>query len=173
MDDVVTLFTRAATIGVQSWNEEARTLDVVFATSNPVERQDYKGAFLERLDEHYEKRPGEMPNLTRPPSSFVEEGRVVISCEPEEHGIAYAAERLGPGAVVYASDYPHWDAEFPGSVAAIRDQEDLDVATRRGVRLERALQSQDVLVACPLSGKPNRPDFEQRPRLLQVGALVR
>jgi HK97 family phage prohead protease len=50
MDDVVTLFTRAATIGAQSWNEEARTLDVVFATSNPVERQDYKGTYLERLD---------------------------------------------------------------------------------------------------------------------------
>lgn len=90
-------------------------------------------SFLERLDEHYEKRPREMPHLTRPPSSFVEEGRVVISCEPEEHGIAYAAERLGPGAVVYASDYPHWDAEFPGSVAAIRDREDLDLATRRAI----------------------------------------
>jgi len=50
MDDVVTLFTRAATIGAQSWNEEARTLDVVFATSNPVERQDHRGTFLERLD---------------------------------------------------------------------------------------------------------------------------
>jgi HK97 family phage prohead protease len=50
MDDVATLFTRAATIGAQSWNEEARTLDVVFATSNPVERQDYKGTYLERLD---------------------------------------------------------------------------------------------------------------------------
>src|ERR1700730_2380392 len=44
MDDVVTLFTRAATIGAQSWNEEARTLDVVFATSNPVERQDHRDA---------------------------------------------------------------------------------------------------------------------------------
>jgi HK97 family phage prohead protease len=50
MDDVVTLFTRAATVGAQSWNEEARTLDVVFATGNPVERQDYKGTYLERLD---------------------------------------------------------------------------------------------------------------------------
>jgi hypothetical protein len=50
MDEVMTLFTRAATIGAQSWNEEARTLDVVFATSNPVERQDYKGTYLERLD---------------------------------------------------------------------------------------------------------------------------
>jgi hypothetical protein len=90
-------------------------------------------AFLERLDEHYEKRPGEMPGLTRPPSEFIAGGRVVISCEPEEHGLRYAAERLGPGAVVWASDYPHWDAEFPGSVAAVRDRDDLDPATRRAI----------------------------------------
>jgi predicted TIM-barrel fold metal-dependent hydrolase len=90
-------------------------------------------AFLERLDEHYEKRAGEMPGLRRPPSAFVGEGRVVISCEPEEHGIRYAAERLGPGAVVYASDYPHWDAEFPGSVDAVRDRRDLDEPTKRAI----------------------------------------
>jgi len=90
-------------------------------------------AFLERLDEHYEKRPAEMPALHRPPSAFVADGRVVISCEPEEHGIGYAAERLGDGAVVYASDYPHWDAEFPGSVAAIRDRADLAPATRDAI----------------------------------------
>jgi predicted TIM-barrel fold metal-dependent hydrolase len=53
-------------------------------------------------------------------------------------GIAYVAERLGAGAVVYASDYPHWDAEFPGSVAAIRDRDDLDVATRRAILGENA-----------------------------------
>ncbi len=90
-------------------------------------------SFVERLDEHFEKRPGEMPGLSRPPSSFVTDGQVVVSCEPEEHGIAYAVERLGAGAVVYASDYPHWDAEFPGSVAAIRDRDDLDRGARRAI----------------------------------------
>ncbi len=89
-------------------------------------------SFLERLDEHYEKRGAEMP-VRRRPSEFVAEGRVVVSCEPEEHGIAYAAERLGPGVVVYASDYPHWDAEFPGSVAAIADRDDLEPSTRRAI----------------------------------------
>ncbi len=95
-------------------------------------------SYLERLDEHFEKRPGEMPELSHPPSSFVTDGRVVVSCEPEEHGIAYAAERLGAGAIVYASDYPHWDAEFPGSVAAIRDRADLAPATRRAILGENA-----------------------------------
>ena len=82
-------------------------------------------AFLERLDEHHEKRPGEMPAIARPPSAYLDDGRVVVSCEPEEHGIAYAVERLGTHVVAYASDYPHWDAEFPGSVAHVRDRNDL------------------------------------------------
>jgi uncharacterized protein len=114
-------------------------------------------AFLERLDEHFEKRPGEMPGLTRPPSTFVGDGRVVISCEPEEHGIRYAAERLGPGAVIYASDYPHWDAEFPGSVAAIRDREDLDAGTRRAIlgdNARRLLGPRFERIAVPAEGGP-------------------
>jgi len=114
-------------------------------------------SFLERLDEHYEKRPAEMPGVTQPPSEYVTEGRVVISCEPEEHGIAYAAERLGPGAVVYASDYPHWDAEFPGSVAAVRDRRDLDPATRQAIlggNARRLLGPR--LAAHPLSAEGSR-----------------
>jgi len=74
-----------------------------------------------------------MPLLTQPPSAYVADGRVVVSCEPEEHAIAYVAERLGDGVVAYASDYPHWDAEFPGSVAAIRDRADLADTTKRAV----------------------------------------
>ncbi len=111
-------------------------------------------SFLERLDEHYEKRGAEMP-VHRRPSEFVAEGRVVISCEPEEHGIAYAVDRLGPGVVVYASDYPHWDAEFPGSVAEVRDREDLDPDARRAIlagNARRLLGPRFDRVAAPSRG---------------------
>ena len=90
-------------------------------------------SFLERLDEHYEKRPGEMAAIPRPPSEYAADGRVVVTCEPEEHGIAYAVERLGPHVVAYASDYPHWDAEFPGSVAHISDRADLTDDAKRAI----------------------------------------
>jgi predicted TIM-barrel fold metal-dependent hydrolase len=114
-------------------------------------------AFLERLDEHYEKRGGELAGLQRLPSEFVAAGRVVISCEPEEHGIRYATERLGAGAVVYASDYPHWDATFPGSVALVRDREDLDPATRRAIlggNARRLLGPRLERVPAPARGGP-------------------
>jgi predicted TIM-barrel fold metal-dependent hydrolase len=66
-----------------------------------------------------------MPNISKPPSEYLADGRVVISCEAERH-LAHALAGLGDHAVVFASDYPHWDAEFPNSVRAITDRTDLD-----------------------------------------------
>jgi len=83
------------------------------------------GPYLfERLDEHYEKRVGEMPKITKEPSEYLADGRVVISCEAEK-GLAHALAGLGDRCVAYASDYPHWDCEFPDSVRAIADRDDL------------------------------------------------
>jgi uncharacterized protein len=80
--------------------------------------------FLERLDEHWEKRRGEM-RATRRPSELVAEGRFVVSCEPEEAMLRTVADLVGPDVIAYASDYPHWDAEFPRSVAAIAQRPEL------------------------------------------------
>ncbi len=87
------------------------------------------GPYLfERLDEHWEKRPGEM-RITRPPSDFLADGRIVISCEAERW-LPHAIEGLGAQSVAYASDYPHWDCEFPDSVRKIADRDDIDDADK-------------------------------------------
>jgi hypothetical protein len=84
------------------------------------------GPYLfDRLDEHYEKRPHEMPRISKPPSEYLLDGRVVISCEAERY-LAHALDGLGSQTVVFASDYPHWDAEYPNSVRAIAERTDLD-----------------------------------------------
>ncbi|HMC02530.1 MAG TPA: amidohydrolase family protein [Cellulomonadaceae bacterium] len=84
------------------------------------------GPYLfERLDEHYEKRSDEMPGITKRPSEYLADGRLVVSCEAERH-LGHALAGLGDHAVVFASDYPHWDAEFPNSVRAITSHPDLD-----------------------------------------------
>jgi predicted TIM-barrel fold metal-dependent hydrolase len=94
--------------------------------------------FLERLDEHVEKRGRQVPGCRRPPSEYAARGQCVFSCEPEEHGIAHAVDALGAGTVMYASDYPHWDSDFPHTVAPIRDRPDLSVAAKAcGPRQDR------------------------------------
>jgi predicted TIM-barrel fold metal-dependent hydrolase len=79
---------------------------------------------FERLDEHWEKRPQEMPKISKAPSEFLADGRIVISCEGEQH-LPHAISGMGVHTVVYASDYPHWDAEFPETVRHIADRDDL------------------------------------------------
>jgi len=91
------------------------------------------GPYLfERLDEHWEKRPQEMPLITKAPSEYVTDGRVVVSCEGEQH-LPHALAGLGTQAVVYASDYPHWDAEFPETVRNISGRDDISDADKAAV----------------------------------------
>lgn len=87
---------------------------------------------FERLDEHWEKRPGEMPHISRAPSEFLADGRVVVSTEGEQH-LPHAISALGSHLTVFASDYPHWDSEFPDSVRSIADRDDLSEDDKRAV----------------------------------------
>jgi predicted TIM-barrel fold metal-dependent hydrolase len=81
--------------------------------------------FLERLDEHVEKRGHQVPGCRRPPSEYVARGQCVFSCEPEEKALAWAAGALGADKIMYASDYPHWDSDFPDTVGPIRGRSDV------------------------------------------------
>jgi len=87
---------------------------------------------FERFDEHWEKRPQEMPHLTKAPSEYLTDGRLVVSCEGERH-LPHALAGLGTQSVVFASDYPHWDSEFPDSVRRIADRVDLTDAEKVAV----------------------------------------
>ncbi|MFP6622592.1 MAG: amidohydrolase family protein [Myxococcota bacterium] len=93
--------------------------------------------YLERLDEHFEKRPGEMP-ITRSPSETFAEGRCVLSCEPEEKSLAFVTESVGADKIVYASDYPHWDCEFPNSVRAISERDEISDDVKRAILYENS-----------------------------------
>jgi predicted TIM-barrel fold metal-dependent hydrolase len=91
------------------------------------------GPYLfDRLDEHYEKRKQEMPLLTKPPSAYLDDGRIVVSCEGEKF-LPHALEGMGAHSVAYASDYPHWDSEFPNTVRNIADRDDLTDDQKRAV----------------------------------------
>jgi uncharacterized protein len=65
--------------------------------------------WLEHMDEEFELRRSEAPELTARPSEYLTCGRAFFGVEPEERLIALAAEMVGDGQLLYASDYPHWD----------------------------------------------------------------
>jgi predicted TIM-barrel fold metal-dependent hydrolase len=50
---------------------------------------------------------------------------VYFSCEADEWMMPQAAKLIGENQIVWASDYPHWDHSFPGSIDEIRARGDL------------------------------------------------
>lgn len=87
--------------------------------------------FVERMHEHYEKRGSWIRNgWQRDPQEYIEAGNVWVSCEPEERILPAVAEILGSDFIMYASDYPHWDGEWPESTRPLRQRSDISDAVR-------------------------------------------
>jgi predicted TIM-barrel fold metal-dependent hydrolase len=95
--------------------------------------------WMERLDEHVEKLAPQMPTLKRRPSEIIKSDQLVISCESEETGLDRVLDAAGPGSVLYASDYCHWDCHFPYSVKDIADARDLNDEQRKRILYQNAV----------------------------------
>lgn len=93
--------------------------------------------WLDRLDEHCEFAPYAAPFIADKPTRLVDryiaERRLFWSCEPDEAHLGYAAQCLGSQALMFASDYPHWDCTFPGAVAKLANRTDLDTTARQRI----------------------------------------
>ncbi len=82
--------------------------------------------FVDRMHEHYEKRGDWIRNGWRhDPRHYLEAGNVWVSCEPEEPILPAVAQILGPDFIMYASDYPHWDGNWPESTRPLRERGDV------------------------------------------------
>lgn len=90
--------------------------------------------WLARLDDHRDwMRATECADLTLAPSEYFDR-QCVISSDPEDALAAITISRVGADHVVWASDFPHPDAEFPGAVDEfLQLVPDLDERSRRAV----------------------------------------
>ena len=92
------------------------TLRVVFLESGAG----WVPYLVDRVHEHREKRAELLPDMRSNPREYLERGQCWFSFECEERMLGAYVERLGDTSLVYSSDYPHWDSDFPGTVAAVR-----------------------------------------------------
>lgn len=76
--------------------------------------------FVHRAHEHYEKRREMLPAMRTDPRDLLARGQCYFSFEAEEPLLEVCVEQLGDRWLVYASDYPHWDSDFPGTVERVR-----------------------------------------------------
>ena len=82
--------------------------------------------WMGRMDEEWEKRGAvEAPLCRKKPSEYLLSGRVFLHAEDYEPLIGPTAEVLGANVLYYASDYPHWDNEYPRNIEHLAGRKDL------------------------------------------------
>lgn len=92
-------------------------------------------SWLERLDHHAEVFGWDVPQIRRAPSEYFRR-QCWISFDPDESTLAFHARSplVGAGRIIWASDYPHPDAKFPGTTAELSAAiEDLDLEAQRRI----------------------------------------
>jgi uncharacterized protein len=111
--------------------------------------------WMEHMDKEYEKRKHEAPLLQMEPSAYIKCGRVYVGCEPGEKLLPLAAQWIGAGQLLYASDYPHWDSDWPNTVRIVRNRTDISEELKRRLLGENALRFYG-LSARALTSTPTR-----------------
>jgi predicted TIM-barrel fold metal-dependent hydrolase len=85
--------------------------------------------WLWRMDEHYEILRFQVPWLRMKPSEYFRR-QCYTSFEPDESRLGEVISSIGADRVLFASDYPHWDAKLSGSPRAVMERPDLDSETQ-------------------------------------------
>jgi uncharacterized protein len=96
--------------------------------------------WLERLDHHCRKYQWEVPNLSMLPSEYMKR-QCWISFDPDEAMLGMTAQSplVGADRIIWASDYPHPDAKFPGVTEELTEALDgLTLEQKRQITSESA-----------------------------------
>ncbi|NNL66522.1 MAG: amidohydrolase [Myxococcales bacterium] len=89
---------------------------------------------LDRLHEHWEKRGDWIENgWKRDPAEYLARGQIFLSCEGEEPILPGVIDVLGDDFILYASDFPHWDSDYPNATRAMRERDDVSEASREKI----------------------------------------
>src|SRR5229473_1092425 len=89
--------------------------------------------WMERMDDEYAKRAEEAPALRKKPSDYIRSGSIYFSCEADEWLLPQAVKFVGENQIVYASDFPHWDHSYPGSIDEIKERGDLSDTQKKKI----------------------------------------
>jgi predicted TIM-barrel fold metal-dependent hydrolase len=71
--------------------------------------------WLDRIDSHFETWRSYFPALTMKPSEYFQR-QCFIGCDADDVLAEMVVAQLGDECVVWASDYPHPDSQFPGAL---------------------------------------------------------
>jgi uncharacterized protein len=127
--------------------ERFRTLRIAFLEAGAG----WVPYWMHRMDEYNEVAPERWAHIAARPSEYVKSGRVFFSCEPGDEFIPFFLEHVGEDAMLFASDYLHFDALFvgepghdghpyPGTVATLLGRKDVPDSAKRKMLLDNSLK---------------------------------
>jgi len=71
--------------------------------------------WLDRIDHDFERlAEWDAPNLRLKPSEYFRR-QCFVGAE-EEHGLNHVVAQIGDDNIVWSTDYPHWDSDYPRAV---------------------------------------------------------
>ena len=81
--------------------------------------------WMHRMDDDYGRLEGTFtPKITRMPSEYLKKN-CYVTCEADERLLALALTEFNEDRVMMASDYPHFDSEYPGTVRELQERTDI------------------------------------------------
>jgi predicted TIM-barrel fold metal-dependent hydrolase len=94
--------------------------------------------WMHRMDDDYKNMQyGFAPKIAAAPSEYIRRN-CYVTCEADERHLGWAVEEIGADHILMATDYPHFDSEFPETVSGIRGRSDIDEETKRKILGENA-----------------------------------
>lgn len=96
--------------------------------------------WAERMDGHYKHFARHTPHLSRKPSEHMRGPRCFYTFDADEDLLPEAMRMIGVERVMWASDYPHFDAEFPDAAELVVNNSRIDAAEKRAILCDNALR---------------------------------
>lgn len=94
--------------------------------------------WMHRMDDDYRKmKDGFAPNITKTPSDYIKQN-VYVTCEADERDLRRSLELFNEDHVLMASDYPHFDSEYPGTVKELRERDDITTKQKEKILTHNA-----------------------------------
>ncbi|MET9297536.1 amidohydrolase family protein [Streptomyces sp. NPDC003077] len=93
--------------------------------------------WLNRMDDHAEQFAKDRPPLPERPSTYFKR-QCYLGVEPEDPLLPMLIEQGLAENLLFASDFPHFDAKFPGAVTALTDRKDIDETAKRQLLCDNA-----------------------------------
>jgi uncharacterized protein len=94
--------------------------------------------WADRMDGHYKHFARHTPHLKCLPSEHMRGERCFFTFDPDEAMLPEAMRLIGTSRVMWASDYPHFDAEFPDAGELVVNNARLSDVEKRAILADNA-----------------------------------